>query len=149
MVLYFCFGFLAVAPARRRAMAAVFAVAATLAVGFSFLVAFAAPSVGAEVATQNAALLPTDAAAPELTLGASALFDMEAEAALAEASSQRIAERLSRELEAGPAEVIRRVKSWSPSETGQKRKRAGGKPGPKKPVKQPVAKQSNSIQNRR
>jgi hypothetical protein len=134
-------------PARRqRAIAAVFAVAATLAVGLSFLVAFAAPSVGAEVAS-NAALLPAEREEP--AAATAALFDMEAEAALAEASSQRISERLSEQIAAGPSEVIRRVKSWSPSEKGQKRKRAVGKPSARKTVSSPATKRSNSLQKRR
>jgi hypothetical protein len=122
---------------KRRAVAALFAVAATLAVGFSFLVAFAAPSVSAEAS--NAALLPSEPEAARQP--AAAMFDMEAEA-LAEASSRRVAERLAQELEPVQAEVVRRVKSWrtsaadqktwSPSEKGQKRKRATGKPASKK-----------------
>ncbi|MBL8743810.1 MAG: hypothetical protein JNK04_22025 [Myxococcales bacterium] len=126
-----------IAIRRSRAIAAAFAVAATLAVGFSFLVAFAAPSVGAEAAPfANAALLP---ATEQTEPTASPLFDMEADA-LAEASARRVSERLSSELVAGPAEVIRRVKSWrrpeapqkswSPSEAGQQRKRVGK--GPRK-----------------
>jgi hypothetical protein len=133
-------------PARKRAIAALFAAAATRAVGCSFLVAFAAPSVGAEAS--NAALLPSDRETSHAP-AAAPLFDMEAEAALAEASSHRIAERLSRELEAAPAEVVRRVKSWSPSEKGQKRTRAAGKPSAKKTVKKPAFKPSNSFQKRR
>lgn len=152
---------LPVLPARKRTMAALFAIAATLAVGFSFLVAFAAPSVSAEAG--NAALLPSDLEAVDVRAG-SALFDMEADAALAEASSHRIAERLSQQ-EPGPAEAVldyaqRRVKSWrggsaaepktwSPSAKGQKRKRAVGKEPTQKPVKQPARKSLTSFHKRR
>jgi len=146
-----------VPPAKKRLLAAAFAVAATLAVGFSFLVAFAAPTVGAEAA--SAARLPA-VETPEAKPGAP-LFDMEAEAALAETSSHRIAERLSQELEAAPAAVVRRVKSWSPSDKGQKRKRAlskttvgnevenKGKPGRTRSITVPASKPSNSSQKRR